>query len=319
MRPTSSVPASSSIHMYDTYSRRVKAGPVDNSRGVCYGRRMRVTRSATTRTCAICERSLLMGEHAIRFSPDGGEYVDVCPLCAEIALEHGWLREGSPSMPTVPLDAAAPQEPLGRPARRPARRGGARRGRADPAPPLRARARASSRPPTSSTRARTGARSPASPRASARRRRRSSRSRASAARWSSPSPGRSPGTSTASRPTRRSRCGSPSAATTSRSSTRASRSWNAQLRETDRTRGLMRPEHRRAAPRCRRDRAAEPPQTCRRSNARIATLLVLGGRSGADRRSRAGRALHRRAEHRPRPARRRSSPRSASRSAGSST
>ena len=46
-----------------------------------------------------------MGEHALRFSPDGGEYVDVCPLCAEIALEHGWLREGSPSLPTVPLDA----------------------------------------------------------------------------------------------------------------------------------------------------------------------------------------------------------------------
>ena len=63
---------------------------------------MRVTRSAVTRICAICERSLLMGEHAIRFSPGGGEYVDVCPLCAEIALEHGWLREGSPSLPTIP-------------------------------------------------------------------------------------------------------------------------------------------------------------------------------------------------------------------------
>ena len=46
-----------------------------------------------------------MGEHAIRFSPDGGEYVDVCPLCAEIALEHGWFREGSPSLPSVPMDA----------------------------------------------------------------------------------------------------------------------------------------------------------------------------------------------------------------------
>ncbi len=66
---------------------------------------MRVTRSAVTRTCAICERSLLMGEHAIRFSPDGGDYVDVCPLCAEIALEHGWFREGSPTSPTVPLEA----------------------------------------------------------------------------------------------------------------------------------------------------------------------------------------------------------------------
>jgi hypothetical protein len=65
---------------------------------------MRVTRAAATRTCAICERSLLMGEHALRFSPDGGDYVDVCPLCAEIAQEHGWLREGSPTSPTVPLE-----------------------------------------------------------------------------------------------------------------------------------------------------------------------------------------------------------------------
>jgi len=45
-----------------------------------------------------------MGEHTIRFSPDGGEYVDVCSLCAEIALEHGWVREGSPSVPTAPFD-----------------------------------------------------------------------------------------------------------------------------------------------------------------------------------------------------------------------
>jgi hypothetical protein len=66
---------------------------------------MRVTRSAVTRTCAICERSLLMGEHAIRFSPDGSQYVDVCPLCADIALEHGWVREGGPAMPSVPLEA----------------------------------------------------------------------------------------------------------------------------------------------------------------------------------------------------------------------
>ena len=66
---------------------------------------MRVTRVGATRICAICERSLLMGEHAIRFSPDGHEYVDVCPLCAEIALEHGWLREGSPATPAVSLES----------------------------------------------------------------------------------------------------------------------------------------------------------------------------------------------------------------------
>ncbi len=54
------------------------------------------------RTCAICERSLLLGERAIRFAPDGGgDFVDVCPLCADIALEHGWIKEGSPTTPTV--------------------------------------------------------------------------------------------------------------------------------------------------------------------------------------------------------------------------
>ncbi|HVM68970.1 MAG TPA: hypothetical protein VM204_03950 [Gaiellaceae bacterium] len=66
---------------------------------------MRVTKVAATRTCAICERTLLMGEHALRFTPDGSAYVDVCPLCQEVALEHGWLREGAPTTPTVALDA----------------------------------------------------------------------------------------------------------------------------------------------------------------------------------------------------------------------
>jgi hypothetical protein len=54
------------------------------------------------RTCAICERSLLVGERAVRFSPnDGEDFVDVCPLCQERAVEHGWLKEGSPTTPTV--------------------------------------------------------------------------------------------------------------------------------------------------------------------------------------------------------------------------
>ena len=63
---------------------------------------MRVTRASVTRICAVCERTLLMGEHAYRFAPDGREFVDVCPLCQEIALEHGWVREGSPISLTVP-------------------------------------------------------------------------------------------------------------------------------------------------------------------------------------------------------------------------
>src|ERR1022692_2573272 len=44
-----------------------------------------------------------MGERAIRYAPeDGAELVDVCPLCQDTALEHGWIKEGTPTSPTVP-------------------------------------------------------------------------------------------------------------------------------------------------------------------------------------------------------------------------
>jgi hypothetical protein len=68
---------------------------------------MRVIKANVTPACAICERTLLMGEHALRFSPDGSEYLDVCPLCQEVALEHGWVREGVPISPAL-------QQPLRR-------------------------------------------------------------------------------------------------------------------------------------------------------------------------------------------------------------
>jgi len=54
------------------------------------------------RQCAICERTLLVGELPLRFAPDGmDEYVDVCVLCQESALDNGWVREGSPIGPAV--------------------------------------------------------------------------------------------------------------------------------------------------------------------------------------------------------------------------
>ena len=63
---------------------------------------MRISSNNAATICAICERTLLTGERATRFSPEGdGHLVDVCPLCAEAALEHGWIREGSPSTPTI--------------------------------------------------------------------------------------------------------------------------------------------------------------------------------------------------------------------------
>jgi hypothetical protein len=60
-----------------------------------------LTRHSLARTCAVCERTLLTGERALRFSPDGEAFVDVCPLCQNLAIEHGWVKEGSPTSPTV--------------------------------------------------------------------------------------------------------------------------------------------------------------------------------------------------------------------------
>jgi hypothetical protein len=64
---------------------------------------MRITRQAVlaSRVCAICERTLLVGERAVRYSPDGDGFLDVCPLCQEIAVENGWIKEGSPTTPVV--------------------------------------------------------------------------------------------------------------------------------------------------------------------------------------------------------------------------
>jgi hypothetical protein len=52
--------------------------------------------------CAICGRSILVGERPFRFSPDGREFVDVCQLCKEQALSYGWVSEGGPGLPVQP-------------------------------------------------------------------------------------------------------------------------------------------------------------------------------------------------------------------------
>jgi hypothetical protein len=57
-------------------------------------------------SCAICGRTLLVGEDTTLFSPDGIEYVDVCPLCRGHAMEAGWYREGDTTLPVL---AAAPR------------------------------------------------------------------------------------------------------------------------------------------------------------------------------------------------------------------
>ena len=83
-----------------------------------------------------------MGEHTLRFSPDGHEFVDVCPLCSEVALDSGWVREGhavSAALQQQPAPATS-EDALADAARR--ARGGdrARRLGADPPSSLRRRA-----------------------------------------------------------------------------------------------------------------------------------------------------------------------------------
>jgi hypothetical protein len=43
-----------------------------------------------------------MGERAVRFTPGGEDWVDVCALCTTTADDHGWIKEGSPTTPIVP-------------------------------------------------------------------------------------------------------------------------------------------------------------------------------------------------------------------------
>jgi len=65
---------------------------------------MNVSTVAEQRTCAICHRTLLTGEQPLRYSPGGRDVVDVCPLCQEVAVEYGWVKEGSPTTPVVPVE-----------------------------------------------------------------------------------------------------------------------------------------------------------------------------------------------------------------------
>ena len=49
---------------------------------------MIVKKVAAFQACAICHRTLLLGERTLRFSPSDGEWVDVCALCTDEAYEQ---------------------------------------------------------------------------------------------------------------------------------------------------------------------------------------------------------------------------------------
>lgn len=62
---------------------------------------MIIRRQEEFRTCAVCERTILQGERSARYSPFTDKWVDVCPLCLEVANERGWAKEGSATSPLM--------------------------------------------------------------------------------------------------------------------------------------------------------------------------------------------------------------------------
>lgn len=74
---------------------------------------MRISTEWVTRICAVCDRTLLQGEHArkLRRAPSG-EPVDVCALCERTALAHGWVREGTPLLPLPGPERRRPRQKL---------------------------------------------------------------------------------------------------------------------------------------------------------------------------------------------------------------
>ncbi len=177
------VPAHIAQKLIEAAKKEQGGGPRVDA-GYSYGLRRRTLPQGTCasrgsdveRPCAICERTLLMGERPCASRRTAAsDYVDVCPLCQETAVENGWIKEGSPTTPTMPADGAG--------AARFSLAAARARGRAPAEAPV-ATSRScaaspstssrSSRRPTSSTPPSTGARSAGSRRASASRASRSS-------------------------------------------------------------------------------------------------------------------------------------------------
>ncbi len=49
--------------------------------------------------CAVCGRTLLLGERLVRYRRVGLEDARVCELCLDSADARGWTREGAPALP----------------------------------------------------------------------------------------------------------------------------------------------------------------------------------------------------------------------------
>ena len=58
-----------------------------------------IRRTISDTSCAVCGRTVLLGERLVSYRRVGFEDAQVCELCLDQADARGWTREGSPSLP----------------------------------------------------------------------------------------------------------------------------------------------------------------------------------------------------------------------------
>ena len=58
-----------------------------------------IRRQDTDTTCAVCGRTVLLGERLVSFRRIGLEDAMVCELCVDQADARGWTRQGAPALP----------------------------------------------------------------------------------------------------------------------------------------------------------------------------------------------------------------------------
>jgi len=60
---------------------------------------MEIRRNDMERECAVCGRTLLLGERLVAYKRPAAEDALVCELCLDQADARGWIREGAPTVP----------------------------------------------------------------------------------------------------------------------------------------------------------------------------------------------------------------------------
>jgi hypothetical protein len=69
----------------------------------------RIHRNDIETMCAVCGRTMLLGERLVTFQRLEGGDARVCELCIDEADARGWVREGIPTVPLQQLESLRPK------------------------------------------------------------------------------------------------------------------------------------------------------------------------------------------------------------------